>query len=278
MKSERRISKVFFKILRLFFLFFYLIITLLPIIWLILTSIKKESQSFAIPPVWIFKPTFENYISAFTMRPFLNNLLNSAIVTVSVTIISIILGAFAAYSISRFKKGGKNLAVSLFALRVMPGMAIVIPLFIFFSKLGLVNSRIGLIIAYLTFILPFSILILKNFFDAIPKDLEEAALIDGCSYIGAIFRVVLPLSIPVIIATSIFCIIFSWNEFLFAVILTRAQTQTLPVAITGFITDRGLLWGQMTAASVVIVLPVLIFSIMVQKYLISGLTFGALKE
>ncbi len=276
--TRYRPSNIFFKILKSFFLIFYLIITIFPILWLILTSIKKESLSFAIPPVWFFKPTIENYVSAFTMRPFLNYLMNSLVVTISVTVISIILGTFAAYSISRFKKGGKNLAISLFALRVMPGMAIIIPLFIFFSKLGLVNSKIGLIIAYLTFILPFSILILKNFFDAIPKGLEEAALIDGCSYFGAIFKIILPLSVPAIIATSIFCIIFSWNEFLFAAILTRAQTQTLPVAITGFITDRGLLWGQMTAASVVIVLPVLIFSIIVQKYLVSGLTFGALKE
>ena len=264
--------------LRILFLIIYLIITIFPIFWLFTTSIKKESLSFAIPPAWIFKPTLENYISAFTLKPFLNNLINSLVVTISVAAISIFLGFMIAYSVSRFKKGGKNLIITFFALRIMPGIAIIIPLFIFFGKIGLTNSRFGLIIAYLTFILPFSILILKNFIDAIPISLEEASLIDGCTYFGTIFKVTLPLCLPGIIATAIFCIIFTWNEFLFALILTRADTNTLPVAITGFITDRGLLWGQMTAASTVVVVPVLIFSILVQKYFVGGLTFGALKE
>ena len=256
---------------------FYCVVTLFPVLWLLMTSIKVEALSFMIPPVWIFEPTGANFVSAFTMRPFLRNLVNSIIVTTSVTTISIVLGSFAAYSVSRFGTGGKNLTNMLFAMRVIPSMAIIIPLFVIFSRLKLVNSRTGLVIAYLTFNLPLAVLILKNFFDAVPAELEEAALIDGSSYFGAIFRIIFPLSMPAIVSTAIFIIIYSWNEFLYAMILTRMQTETLPIALTGFMTDRGLLWGQMTAASVVIILPVLIFSILVQRNLVGGLTFGAIK-
>jgi len=258
-------------------------ITLMPIVWIILTTFKPEPMTFVYPPVWKFKPILDNYISAFKTRPLLKYFTNSVIVTLSTTAISIVVGSMAAYSMSRFGTGGKRLGFTLLSLRFMPAIAVVIPLFLVFSKVNLgsfhlINSRIGLILAYLTFNVPVSILLLKGFFDEIPQELEEAALVDGSSHIGAIFRILLPLSLPGIVATAVFCIIFSWNEFLFALILTRAETATLPVAIMGFVTDRGLLWGEMTAASVVIVLPVLIFSIFVQRYLISGLTLGALKE
>ncbi|MCL5072785.1 MAG: carbohydrate ABC transporter permease [Actinobacteria bacterium] len=283
MRWGRKSKNASINVLKIVILSIAIFITLMPIVWIILTTFKPEPMTFVYPPVWKFKPILDNYISAFKTRPLLKYFTNSVIVTLSTTAISIVVGSMAAYSMSRFGTGGKRLGFTLLSLRFMPAIAVVIPLFLVFSKvnlgsLHLINSRLGLILAYLTFNIPVSILLLKGFFDEIPQELEEAALVDGSSHMGAIFRILLPLSLPGIVATAVFCIIFSWNEFLFALILTRAETATLPVAIMGFVTDRGLLWGEMTAASVVIVLPVLIFSIFVQRYLISGLTLGALKE
>lgn len=283
MRWGRKSKNTSINVAKIIILSIAIFITLMPIVWIILTTFKPEPMTFVYPPVWKFKPILDNYISAFKTRPLLKYFTNSVIVTLSTTAISVVVGSMAAYSMSRFGTGGKRLGFTLLSLRFMPAIAVVIPLFLVFSKvnlgsLHLINSRLGLILAYLTFNIPISILLLKGFFDEIPQELEEAALVDGSSHLGAIFRILLPLSLPGIVATAVFCIIFSWNEFLFALILTRAETATLPVAIMGFVTDRGLLWGEMTAASVIIVLPVLMFSIFVQRYLISGLTLGALKQ
>jgi len=166
----------------------------------------------------------------------------------------------------------------ILSIRMFPPIAAIIPFFLLYKQLGLIDTRIGLIIAYTGFNLPFAVWIMRGFFDEVPRELDEAALIDGCSPIKVFVRVVLPLAAPGLVATAIFAMIFSWNEFMFALILSRSRSQTMPVGVMGFITHRGVIWGEIMAAASVIMLPMIVFTFIAQKYLIRGLTFGAVKQ
>ena len=165
----------------------------------------------------------------------------------------------------------------ILSVRMFPPIATIIPIFLLFNKLGLIDTRLGLMLLYIAFNLPFAIWIMRSFFDEIPSELDDAAMVDGCSPWQAFARIILPLAAPGLSATAIFCMMFSWNEFLFAMIISRAQTQTLPVGVMGFITQRGVLWGEMSAAATIIMTPMIIFTFLIQRYLIRGLTFGAVK-
>jgi len=256
--------------------------TLAPVYWLITISFKHEVDQFAVPPKWIsFSPTLEHYADAFLARSFGQYLLNSLIVAVASTICAVLIGTLAAYSLARFRLPAKldqKLALWILSTRMFPAIVTAVPLFVIMRDLRLVNTRLSLILLCTGFNLPFVVWMMRGFFAEIPRDLEEAAMVDGDSRLGALRRVVLPLVTPGLAATAVFCLIVSWNEFLFALVLTQTdEAMTLPVGIAGRVTQYGIKWGAMSAAAVVAMIPILAFAISVQKYLVRGLSLGAVK-
>jgi multiple sugar transport system permease protein len=244
-------------------------VILSPYLWLILTSFKDRVDAFAIPPKILFKPTLDNYQVAFDQKGFTLNLVNSMIVSTLSTTIALVIGVPAAYSLARFRFRANNLfLLFLLSARMLPAIVLAVPLFILFNDVRLIDNYAALVLAYLTFNLPFSVWMMRGFFLSVPSEVDEAAVIDGCSYFGAFFRAVLPL---------IFCMINSWNEFLFALILTGRHTATLPVAIPQLLTPWGTFWGQIAAVGTVTTIPVLVFAFAVQKYLVRGMTGGAIQ-
>ncbi len=260
------------------FLIIYIFITLLPYAWLIITSFKTRVDAFSMPPKWIFDPTFSNYKEAFLDKGFLLNLRNSLIVTSVSTSLALMIGLPSAYAFSRFKvKGEKALMYYLLGTRFTPVVALALPLYLVMAKVGLLNSYVGIIIAHITFNLPFVVWMMRGFFDMIPKEIDEAAKVDGCSWFYIFTRMALPLSKSGLAATAVFCAVNSWNEFFMALILTGRATATMPVAIPGLLTPQGTIWGQIAAVGTVISVPVLIFAIIVQKNMVKGMTMGAVK-
>jgi multiple sugar transport system permease protein len=253
-------------------------VILFPPVVLFLTSIKTELDALSFPPKWIFKPTLENYTEIFEFSPFTGYLLNSLIVASFNTGVVLVLGSLAAYSLARFRfKGADSIAFWILSIRMMPPVAAIIPLYIVMKNLRLLDTPWSLVIIYLTFNLPFAVWMMKSFFQEIPREIEENALVDGCSVFGAFRTIALPLAAPGLAATGILTFIFSWNEFLFALILTGSKAVTLPVGITGYIKETGINWGYMTAGGALALIPVIVFTILVQKHLVKGLTMGALK-
>jgi multiple sugar transport system permease protein len=253
-------------------------VILSPYLWLILTSFKDRVDAFAIPPKILFKPTLDNYQVAFDQKGFTLNLVNSMIVSTLSTTIALVIGVPAAYSLARFRFRANNLfLLFLLSARMLPAIVLAVPLFILFNDVRLIDNYAALVLAYLTFNLPFSVWMMRGFFLSVPSEVDEAAVIDGCSYFGAFFRAVLPLTYGGVAATAIFCMINSWNEFLFALILTGRHTATLPVAIPQLLTPWGTFWGQIAAVGTVTTIPVLVFAFAVQKYLVRGMTGGAIQ-
>ena len=256
-----------------------ILISMSPFLWLVQMSFKTPNQIFTMPPKFIFMPTFQNYIDLFKESAFIRHFSNSFITSTSATILSLILGVPAAFALSRSAmKGEKTIALWILTSRMAPPIAFAIPFFLLYRTLGLIDTRIGLITIYLTFNLSLVIWMMRTFFDGIPRALEEAAYIDGAGMIESFLRITLPLTGPGVATTAIFCFLFSWNDFFYSLILTRSKAMTAPVAIVNFMNYEGWEWGKITAGSVVIMLPVIIFSLLVRKYLIRGLTAGALKE
>jgi len=255
-----------------------LFFTLMPIIWMLLTSIKTRTEAFAIPPIWLFKPTFANYLSIFNKSNFGFYFMNSIFVAIGSTLITVFIGSLAGYSLARYRfKRKEDIAFWILSTRMMPMVVVIIPIYILWSRLGLLDTRTGLILAHTGMNLPLTIWLLRNFIAEIPEELEEAAMIDGCSKIKAFFKIVFPNIAPGLATTFIFCFIFSWNEFILALILSSVNARTLPVSATSFLGSRGIMWGDMCAMGTVIIFPVIILTFLVQKHLIRGLTFGAIK-
>jgi multiple sugar transport system permease protein len=262
-----------------FLVILVLVVFLFPIVMILLTSIKNRADALASPPVWIFTPTFTNYTDIFQQYPFSAYLRNSILVATLNTLIALIIGVPAAYALARFRfRGDNHVQFWILSQRMMPAIAAIIPLFILFRRFGLTNSILGLILIYLTSSLPFIVFMLTRFFEEIPRELEEASLVEGSSWYGAMARIAIPLARPGIAATAIFTFIFSWNEFLFALILTSTErAQTMPVAVTLFIRETGIEWGYMTAVAVIMMIPTAILTLVAQRHLVQGLTMGALK-
>ncbi|MCA9881149.1 MAG: carbohydrate ABC transporter permease [Thermomicrobiales bacterium] len=256
-----------------------LIVFMFPIVMIFLTSIKTRADALASPPVWIFTPTFSNYFDIFQQYPFSSYLRNSVLVASLNTLIALIIGVPAAYALARFRfRGDNHVQFWILSQRMMPAIAAIIPLFILFRRFGLTNSIFGLILIYLTSSLPFIVFMLTRFFEEIPRELEEASLVEGSSWYGAMTKIAIPLARPGIAATAIFTFIFSWNEFLFALILTSTErAQTMPVAVTLFIRETGIEWGYMTAVAVIMMIPTALLTLAAQRHLVQGLTMGALK-
>lgn len=254
-----------------------ILVVLLPLVWVLLTSLKTRAEAYQIPPKMVFKPTLENYSALVEKYPFPLYMWNSLLISLITTAISLICGSCAAYSMSRFKTGGKFLKGWILNARTMLPMAIVLPFFMMFQKLNLHQTRTALVVTYLTFVFPLAVSLLLGFFESIPVELEEAAMVDGCTRLQALFRVVMPLGSPGLAATSILCFIFSWNEFLFALVLTGRETRTVPVAVSNFLTNQGVLIGELCAASMVLIIPAMVLAFSVRNYLVSGLTMGSVK-
>ena len=271
--------KLFFKYLVLIVVTFLMIF---PIFWLISASLKNPIDIFAIPPIFIpSNPTLDHYILLFFEAEIFKYIFNSIIVAVFTTCLTLSIGTLSAYSLARFRlpyKMNERLSFWVLSTRMFPPIVTIIPLFAMMKFLHLLNSRIGLIIAYAAFNLPFVVWMMKGFFQEIPQELEEAAMVDGDSRMTAFVRIILPIAKPGLIATAIFTLIMSWNEFMFALILSQTRAAaTLPIGIASRVTQYEIQWGPMSAGGVIAVIPVLIFSFIVQKHLVRGMSFGAIK-
>lgn len=268
-----------------------ILVFMFPLYYNISTSFKSQEDVATSPPTWIFKPTLVNYqriiIPGFVSKKLtmtlsgghlLNNLKNSLIICFSSVLISVSIGIFAAYSLARLSFSHKeDLAFWIISIRMMPPIAVIIPFFLLSNTLHLYDSYPLMIAIYITFNLPLAVWIMRGFFEDIPPAIEESAMVDGCSRPQAFFRVILPLVSPGLVATTIICLIFSWNEFFMAFILTGRHTQTLSVGVSAFMTPWGIQWGPLAAANSLIIAPIIIIAIAIQKYLVRGLTFGAIK-
>ena len=231
---------------------------LFPPYWLVLTSLKTFRDAFALPPKVFFTPTLEHYVDLFASKQLHLYLFNSTVIALGATLLSLALGLPGAYALARFEfRGRKQLGLFVLGVRVAPPILSLFPLYVIFSRIGLVGSRASLILMYMVFNLPLAIWLMMVFFREVPPELREAALIDGCREFQ--------------------CVIQAWNEYLMALVLTKRSTQTLPVAITSFMTYSGIEWGPIAAAGVIVMIPMVVFGLLVQRNLVRGLTLGAVK-
>lgn len=272
-----------------------------PTFWVFMTSFKTPREYYSMPPAllpqqfqifhykeafapWTVDPTemATNYWveeSAGRVESVTPQIVNSMIITFGAVLLSLAVGAPAAYAISRFRfKGSKDLSLWVLSTRMMPPIVLAIPIYWMMKSAGLSGKHIGLIVVYVMINLPFVVWMMKGFFDDIPIGIEEAARIDGAGPLQMFFHVILPLSVGGLVATALFCVFLTWNEFMFAVILTDSSSQTLPVALSLFRQDRGILWGQMSAVIVVATLPILAITLFLQQQVVRGLTAGAVKS
>jgi multiple sugar transport system permease protein len=246
-----------------------------PFLWMLLASFKTQAQIMSSGQTFIFTPTTDNYVSVFKDHDFLKFIINSMIVAVASTFLSLLLGLPAAYSIAKYKLQGFGLIILV--ARIIPGITFLIPWYILFSQIGLVDTYTSLILSHMLVGLPFIVWIMISFFENLPHEIEESALIDGCSPHGVFKRIVLPMSGAGIITSSLLSFIFSWNNFMFSVILAGDKTKTLPVAVFNFMSYAEINWGALMAAACIITLPVLLIALIAQRYVVSGLSAGAVK-
>ncbi|TXR48416.1 carbohydrate ABC transporter permease [Phyllobacterium endophyticum] len=257
-----------------------LAIFLLPLIWLLGLSLKTREQIFTRPPLFLWWPTVENYVAVLSEGNFLNSFWNSFLVTASTVLVSLFAGVPAAYTIARYRFAGRQLIFfSLLVMRMLPPIAVLLPLYVMFSLGGLINSRMSLILAYTTFSLPLVVWITRDFFKGVPRDLEEAAYVDGASRFGAFFKIALPLARPGITTAAILSMLLAWNDFIFAAILTNSATRTSPVLLSTYAgSETGTDWGAIAASGILVLVPVIVFSLAVQKHLVSGLSSGPVND
>ena len=253
------------------------LLVMFPFLWMITMSFKPIDDIFAWPPKLFFTPTFEHYLGLVDDE-FAASFWNSLVTSVGSTIVSMVVGVPAAYALSRMEdRIGNRLSLWILASRMAPPIAFTIPYFLVYRYIGLLDTKLGLGIIYVTFNLSLAIWLMRTFFDATPRSLEEAAWIDGATLWEGFFRIMLPLSVPGLAATAILCFLFAWNDFFFALILTRTEATTAPVAVVNFMNYEGWEWGKIAAGGTMVMLPVLVFSILVRKFLVRGLTAGAVK-
>jgi multiple sugar transport system permease protein len=265
----------------------FLLWSVFPIAWMILTSFKPAEDIMVSPPRFMFQPTLDNYVYAMDKANFGLFLRNTLFVAIVSTLFVIVLSALASYSFARYNVGGGNILFFILTTKMFPAIAVVLPYFLIFQQIG--DTGLGqalwigldkqgaLVVSYTMFNLPFAIWLMVSFFQDIPRELEESARLDGYSRLDVLRKVVLPLAAPGIAVTAIFCLIFSWNEFLFAYILTRDAARTITVGVESFFSLRGILWGPIAAAATISVVPMLIFVLILQRYMVRGLTFGAVR-
>ena len=290
----------------------YALISLVPLVWIVLTSLKTPPDSIAYPPKWVFEPSLEGYVNVFTNRSrqapeymqtlppatswydelvrsrnmvitgpsrFLERYANSLIIGFGSTFLAVFLGTLAAYGFSRFRVPIKDdLLFFILSTRMMPPIAVAIPIYLMYRQLGLSDTFLGMILLYTAVNVSLAVWLMKGFIDEIPREYEEAALIDGYTRLQAFRKVVLPQATTGIAATAIFCLIFSWNEYAFALLLTSGHAQTAPPFIPNIVGEGGLDWPAVAAGTTLFLLPVLIFTVVLRKHLLRGITFGAVRK
>lgn len=249
---------------------------LLPVLWTMRTSFANRALAYQ-PATLLFRPTLDNYAAIFVEEPFLKFFWNSLWIATASAAASLAVGSLAAYAIARFRTGGQPLSFTVLGTQMLPPVALVIPFYLLAQRLDLLDKGWALAIVYLSFNLPFVVWILIGFFQGIPRELEEAALVDGCDRWLAFRQVVLPLALPGLLAAGVFAFVLSWNEFLFALVLTGRESKTLPVALAGLMSSQGNQIGAICAATVAMMTPIVALTWVIQKYLVRGLTFGAVK-
>lgn len=253
---------------------------LFPLYWLVLSSFKPVVEMFRVPPTWWPQAgTVLNYGDAFVAREFYWYMANSAVVATLSTTISTILGVTAAYGIAKHPfAASRTVLLGVLTLRMVPGLALIVPIFLIAARLGVVDTVVGLSLAYVPFQLPLVIWLMHSFFLDVPTELEDAARIDGCSLLQVFLRIALPMSAPGLLATALLVFVSAWNEFPLALILTTESAKTMPVALAGLVAGWEVVWGALFAGSVVYMLPLVASSIFLQRHIARGFLGGALKE
>jgi multiple sugar transport system permease protein len=256
----------------------FLVWVLVPVLTVAVNSFKLPSAIFTSTPQLVFTPTLQNYAKVFGELNFAEYLGNSVVVAFGSTALSLLFGVPFAYALARLPIRGREwwARIILFS-RMVPAVALVVPMFVLFDQLHLTGTYAALILAHTTFNLPIVIWMMRSFFEELPPELEEAALVDGAGRFGAFWRVAVPLASPGMAATAVLCVIFSWNEFLFALVLSGQNTETVPVGVSSFIGSVSIDWGGSSAAAIVAIIPIFILGFAAQRFLVRGLTFGGVK-
>jgi multiple sugar transport system permease protein len=265
-------------VVRVLYIGMFLLFLLIPFYWVLITSIKPVDDYMKIPPVWFpAEPTFVHFTAALFAYRGLDGLINSAIVSSAATVLSAVLGTMMGYSLARFNTGGKHLSFWVLSQRFLPPVAVVLPVFLLFRSYGLNDTRFGLILIYTVMTLPLSVWMMFAYFRQMPVELEEAALVDGCSRWRALIKVALPLAAPGMVAAAVFAFIFCWTEFFFALILTSRHAFTLPTVFRAFLSFQASQYGEASALAVTSLVPSIVLGMLVQRHLVRGLTLGAVR-
>ena len=274
--SRRRVRRLQ-EAIRVVLIVLVALVMMVPIVWIILAAFKQHVDVYQLK--LLFRPTLENFALVFDSPYHLGHkLLNSTVVSFVTVAIAIPIATGAAYSFSRFRmRGERVLFVMILATQFVPAVVIVLPFFLLFRDLGILDTRIGLILVNLSIVTPFAIWMIKGFIDGIPRDTEEAALVDGSSRLQVIRNIVLPMAAPGLVAAAIFCFIISWNDFLFALILTTNKAVTLTVGLALFQAEEGDLWNLLAAAGIIIMVPMFVLALIIQKHFVQGMTMGAVR-
>lgn len=255
--------------------------TVFPIVWLVLTGFKPTSSIVSATPEIFFTPVLDNYVEILgdgLNSPILQAIFNSLVVAIVSTLVAMVLSAMAAYGLARLRPRGHHFfSLLVLGFKVLPPIAMIVPLFLIASRLQIVDTQLALILPYIALSIPFATWLLFGFFQDLPNELEEAALIDGATWLGAFIRVILPLAAPGLAATAVFSFSLAWNDLALALALTRDTAFTLPVLASQVRTEEGVLWGQLGALATIMIVPMLIFTIFASKHLVGGLSSGAVK-
>jgi len=273
-KSKRRLVIVYAG------LFIFYAFLLLPIVWLVLSSFRNTDsiQSGRLLP-YPSELTVTNYVEAFRIANLTTFLVNSFIIAITVMLLVVFIASLGAYALSRFRLRGRNIFMMLaLTPQFFPYVLILIPFYVLMSNIGLVDSHLGLILTHTSITLPFALWMLTGYFSAIPRDFDQAALIDGCSRLGVLFRIIYPIAIPGMVVAGFFAFVVSWGDYLFVSILSQSpETQTLPIGLQTFMSSLQVKWGLITAGTVIAIVPTIVFFAIVQRRLVAGLTAGAVK-
>jgi multiple sugar transport system permease protein len=279
--AKSSINTILPKALIWVFLILVCIYCLIPFAWMLSTSLKTEAEAFRIPPTWIpLEPTIDSYIGIWVRKNFGIYFLNSTIISLATAVLSTFFGALAGYGFSRFFFRGRKFLIGFFlATQMLPGVLLVGPYFKILSRLGLYDTRTGLIIAFLTICLPFSTWMMKGFIDKVPLELDQSAMVDGCSRIGLFFKIVLPIVAPGMVATILFAFLLAWGDLLWALCLTSSENMiTVTLGIARTVGEFRIIWPMLMAGSLVGGMPAILLYIFLQRLLVQGLTAGAVKE
>jgi multiple sugar transport system permease protein len=250
---------------------------LFPYTWMVLTGIRRPVDSLTMPPRLMFTPTLDGFRTIFGQVHFQGYMLNSIVVSITSTICVLLVACPAAYAMTQLRMRGNIFLCAVLVARMVPGISILVPIYLAASRIGVLDTYQVLIVVYTAFNLPFAIWLLRGFFRDVPRDIREAAIIDGCTEFQVFWRMILPLVTNGIVATAVFVFIAAWNEFLFALALTNANTATAPLSVVGFRNELGVQWDAIGAAALMISTPVVLFAVVMQRYLVRGLTMGSVK-